>query len=74
MLDLIAAGEHRRFDAFRAVRVDHRSQPLRFRFATDRLELLVAQRLCSAVANARRREDLDDVRTFRLTLAHLRAQ
>ena len=47
--------------------------PLALRLAARRLQLLVGHRLLAAVADARRREDLDDVGAVRLELPHLLA-
>ncbi len=48
--------------------------PERLRLAADRLELRIGHRLLAAVADALRREDLDDVGALFLQLAHLLTQ
>ena len=70
VLDLRAAGKRRRPHALRAGCVDERPQPLRLRLSTYRVELLLRQRLRAPVANALRREDLDEVGAFRFTTPH----
>src|SRR4051812_42188313 len=56
------------------MRVYHRAHALRLGFSTQRGELLVGERLRATVANARGREDLDDVGAFSFAPANLRAQ
>ena len=73
VLDLRAAGERGGLHALGAVGVHDRAQPLRFRLAADRIELVLRQCRRAAVANALRREDLDQVRALGLALPNDRA-
>ena len=68
-----ALGACRPQHRFGAVRVHHAAQSLRTRFAARRIDLLLRQRRHAAVADARRREDLDQVGAFGLQLADLLA-
>ena len=73
MLDLRAAGPGRGEHRVRRVRVHQRPQSLRLRLAARRRELLVGHRLRAAVADALRREDLDEVGARLLLLADVLA-
>src|SRR5262249_50552473 len=54
---------------FSRMSVNHRPQPLRFRFAAYSHELFVGHRLAAAVADALRREYLNDIGAVGLQLA-----
>ena len=70
MLDLVAAGVGGQPQRVGPVQVDHRLQPLRVRLAAGGLELGRGQVRDPAEADARRREDLDDVGPRRRAVAH----
>jgi hypothetical protein len=64
----------RRAHALRADRVDDRAKSLRFRFAANRRDLFVGERLLTAGAEARRCEKFNNVGALRFESTHERAQ
>ena len=70
MLDRGAAGAGRSPRTLRAMRVDDGPEPLRGRLAAGGLELFRAEGGRAAIADAGRREDLDDVGPLAGTVAH----
>ena len=73
VLDLVAPGVGGQPQRVGAVQVDHRLQPLGVRLAAGGLELGRRQVRHAAEADARRREDLDDVGPRRRPVAHVGA-
>ena len=70
VLDRCASGEHRPLHALRTVRMHGATQSEAFGFAAGSVHLLLRHRRRAAVANALRRENLDDIRSFRGNRPH----